>query len=176
MVIAGIGSRETPQDILKEMFKIGLWVQSNNHWLRSGHADGADWSFESASDEKCIIYLPWLGFNSHLSSKAQKFYPNQVSPTFGDYNEFTDKFHPNPSKLSKTARAFMNRNVCQVLGLKLNSPCDFVICWTKDGKDSGGTGQALRIAKHYNIPILNMYHNDYNTADKCINFILNFPK
>lgn len=27
------------------------------------------------------------------------------------------------------------------------------ICWTKNGSGQGGTGQALRIAKAYNIPI-----------------------
>jgi hypothetical protein len=31
-----------------------------------------------------------------------------------------------------------------------------VVCWTKDGKSSGGTGQALRIAEYYSIPIFNL--------------------
>ncbi|NMA16004.1 MAG: hypothetical protein GX935_02005, partial [Erysipelotrichia bacterium] len=29
----------------------------------------------------------------------------------------------------------------------------FIICWTKNGSGSGGTGQAIRIAKAYDIPI-----------------------
>lgn len=49
----------------------------------------------------------------------------------------------------------------QVLGYDLKTPSDMVICWTKDGGASGGTGQALRIAKDYNIPIYNLY----NTKD-----------
>lgn len=34
----------------------------------------------------------------------------------------------------------------------------FVVCWTSDGKDSGGTGQALRIARDRNIPVYNLYN------------------
>jgi hypothetical protein len=40
-----------------------------------------------------------------------------------------------------------------VLGLDLETPSKFIICWTKNGKGQGGTGQALRIAKEYGIPI-----------------------
>lgn len=31
-----------------------------------------------------------------------------------------------------------------------------VICWTKEGKRGGGTGQALRIAQHFYIPIFDL--------------------
>ena len=43
----------------------------------------------------------------------------------------------------------------QVLGEDCNTPSSFVLCWTPNGKEIGGTSQALRIAKHYNIPIIN---------------------
>ena len=48
------------------------------------------------------------------------------------------------------------RNGCQVLGLNLDDPVDAVVCWTKDGKGGGGTGQAIRIAKSRNIPIFDI--------------------
>lgn len=50
----------------------------------------------------------------------------------------------------------MSRNSYQVLEKDLNTPVEFVLCWTKDGKASGGTGQAMRIAKDKNIPIFNL--------------------
>lgn len=31
-----------------------------------------------------------------------------------------------------------------------------IICWTADGGASGGTGQAMKIARHYNIPVFNL--------------------
>lgn len=33
----------------------------------------------------------------------------------------------------------------------------FVVCWTADGKASGGTGQALRVASAYDVPIFNLF-------------------
>ncbi len=44
----------------------------------------------------------------------------------------------------------------QVLGSDLETPVSFVVCWTIGGKISGGTGQALRIAKDLGIPIFNL--------------------
>jgi hypothetical protein len=54
----------------------------------------------------------------------------------------------------------MTRNSFQVLGPDLQSPVSFVVCWTTGGKISGGTGQALRIAKDLSIPIFNLYDKD----------------
>lgn len=48
------------------------------------------------------------------------------------------------------------RNCYQVLGADLRTPTQFVICWTPRGSGEGGTGQALRIAKAYNIPIFDL--------------------
>ncbi len=55
------------------------------------------------------------------------------------------------------------RNCHQVLGCDLRTPSDFIICWTKNGKGLGGTGQALRIAKEYNIPIFDI--GNYNEIE-----------
>lgn len=49
----------------------------------------------------------------------------------------------------------MGRNSYQVLGKDLCLPCDFILCWTQNGRIEGGTGQALRIARHFKIPVFN---------------------
>jgi hypothetical protein len=36
----------------------------------------------------------------------------------------------------------------------------FVLCWTPGGKDVGGTAQALRIARHYDIYVCNLGADD----------------
>ncbi len=53
----------------------------------------------------------------------------------------------------------MCRNTNQIFGACIETApnSQFVICWTKDGLDSGGTGQALRIAREAGIPIYNLY-------------------
>jgi len=39
------------------------------------------------------------------------------------------------------------------------------LCWTKNGKSSGGTGQAIRIANDYKIPVFDAgKYNDIETV------------
>lgn len=165
MIITGVGSRETPLEICEEMTKIGKWARENKHTLRSGHALGADWAFEKGAQESCIVFLPWDSFNSYLSSKAVK----KTIITSRKLIEITKKFHPNFEGLKSGVIPLMERNACQVLGEKLDEQANVVICWTKDGNASGGTGQALRIAKAYKIPVFNMFYEKYNTCEKVIN-------
>jgi hypothetical protein len=70
------------------------------------------------------------------------------------------KFHPAYQKLSYGAKKMMHRNSNQVMGKDMNTPCDFIICWTKDGKATGGTGQAIRIATSMGIPVYNLKTHD----------------
>jgi hypothetical protein len=164
MIITGIGSRETPQNILAEMQKIGVHCKRNKVFVRSGHADGADYAFECGAQEYCIVYIPWRTFNSQLTMFGK---PVVVHYT-DKIRETVYKHHPRPDTLSFAVQKIMGRNAAQVLSEFLNVPSDYVVCWTKDGRDSGGTGQAIRIATANKIPVINMYHEKYNTAQKVI--------
>ena len=46
--------------------------------------------------------------------------------------------------------------VTSFLGPHLIEPVAFILCWTPDGLVTGGTGQALRLAKDYMIPVCNL--------------------
>ncbi len=82
-------------------------------------------------------------------------------PTPAAY-ELAATFHPAWSRLPRAVRALHARNAHQVLGADLASPARFVLCWTPDGsldgrgRRVGGTGQALRIARHHGIPVFNI--------------------
>jgi len=79
------------------------------------------------------------------------------------------KYHPNWNRLSIGAQKLMVRNCMQILGFTGDIPTDFVVCWTKDGKASGGTGQAIRIADDYQIPVYNIYNpKDYSILQEII--------
>ena len=71
-------------------------------------------------------------------------------------------FTPPGSGLRQSVRSLHARNCHQVLGPDQASPARFVLCWTPDasldgcGQDVGGTGQALRIAHHYGVPVFNI--------------------
>lgn len=148
---AGIGSRETPRNVQFLMKRISLELEKIGYILRSGHAPGADQAFElGCSEENSRIYLPYKGW---LGSKSNLY----------GYDEEAEKsisqFHPAPHKIKKgIVTALMARNYYQIMGRDLEKiKSSFVVCWTKDGKDSGGTGQALRIANHEGIKIFNLY-------------------
>jgi hypothetical protein len=145
---AGIGSRETPAEIQTKMTEIAKRLSRLPYCLRSGGADGADAAFELGATHK-QIFLPWNGFNGKKADGV-----NYLVPEFNSYH--TNKYHPKPSALSDGALRLMSRNAYQVLGPALNDPVDFVLCWTKDGAASGGTGQAIRIARAYSIPVFNL--------------------
>jgi len=164
---AGIGSRETPIDILHLFKKVACYLSTKQYILRSGHAPGADQNFELGCDNcngQKEIYLPWPYFEGSGSIFNE--------PTKEAY-EIAEKFHPYWHNLSQGARKLQARNSHQVLGLDLNTPSKFVICWTKNGKDQGGTSQAIRVARAYDIPIFNAgSYNGMMDAKKELNYFL----
>lgn len=148
---SGIGSRKSPPKILDLMTRIASFMEKQGYILQSGGAPGADNAFESGvtnSDMK-RIYLPWLKFNGNTSPLYEV---SKAALTLASY------FHPSWHKLSEAGKLLMARNGYQVLGKDLSIPVEMVICYTPHGKIEGGTGQAMRIAKHFNIPIFNLYY------------------
>ena len=150
---AGIGSRETPIDILKQMTSLAIALANDNYILRSGGAEGADTAFEIGATRK-EIYLPWNGFNNRYADGKSYLLIAETEQA----REYVYDYHPSGLYLKPGPLKLMIRNTYQILGADLNTPADTVFCWTCDGKASGGTGQAMRIAKDYNIPIVNLYH------------------
>lgn len=150
MIYTGIGARKTPGDILHAMVQVGEYMAKAGHILRSGGAQGADRAFEIGCDYKSVgrkeIYLPWQHFEKHSSDL---FHISQKAM------DVVALFHPAWDRLSNGAKLMMARNSHQILGIDLKTPSDFVVCWTPGGKVVGGTGQALRLAAHYEIPIIN---------------------
>lgn len=154
LTYAGIGSRKTPPNVLRQMSLIA--EQLSDKWLlRSGHAQGADSAFEEGclrGGGKMEIFVPWFGFN-----KAPTNNPSYIRPkaTQG-LADYAAKFHPAWDKCNGIAKLLHMRNVCQILGEHGDAPVDLVICWTPNGLGQGGTGQALRIANAHNIPIFDL--------------------
>jgi len=146
---AGIGSRETPDNIGILMKDIASELERIGYTLRSGGANGADSFFESGVKHKDNkeIYIPWKGFND---SDSELY--NCTLEAF----ELADKYHPSFKKLSFGAKKLMARNGYQVLGFDLKTPVDFIVCWTPGGKKVGGTSQAIRIADSMNIKVFNL--------------------
>lgn len=154
-IYTGIGSRKTPNEVLRAFVILGKALAKHDFILRSGHAPGADQAFEYGCDlynGYKEIYIPWKGFNGSTS----KLY-NPSEKAF----EIAKQYHKSWFQLSQAARKLHARNSHQVLGFNMSTPTHMVLCWTKNGKRDGGTGQALRIAEDHNIPIFDagLYKN-----------------
>lgn len=153
MIITGVGSRETPEDVCELMEELGAHARERGWWVRSGHAQGADYAFEKGARDHCIVYMPWRGFNKEFPILGRAHY-EELRPEVLDLVYRHDPYAGD--HISQGVKRIKSRNVYQVLGVNMESPSDLVICWTQDGKVVGGTGLAIRIAREYNIPIINI--------------------
>lgn len=155
LTYTGIGSRNLSKDQYKFCKNIAKEMAIHGWILRSGGAPGADSAFEEGCNEvdgEKEIFLPWHGFNNNRS----KYF----SPTLEAY-DMARKFHPNYSSLSSGTIKLMARNSHQIFGKNMNESVNIVLysaLETQCGIVLGGTGQAVRIAKYYKIPVINLYY------------------
>ncbi len=168
MCYAGIGSRATPPSVLRFMTAVSLTLAKAGYTLRSGGAEGADEAFEFGSAGwPSQIFVPWPGFARRITIGAQVHVVTE-SPHYPLALEIAEHHHPAWHHCKPGARKLHARNVMQILGPEVNQPSDFVLCWTADGKASGGTGQALRIAAACGVEVFNLQRPDHaqNVAAK----------
>lgn len=163
MIVAGVGSRETPRDILEFMDHIGDQLMRGGHILRSGGAPGADQAFEFGAagapgkmkdlQNRIEIYLPWAKFEEDNRSWVK---PKLTEPADWAY-KIAAEYHPRWPYLKQGAKKLHARNVHQVLGPFEGAPkSDAVVCWTKGAKGGGGTGQAIRIGRAFDVEIIDL--------------------
>lgn len=172
---AGIGSRQTPQDVLDLIVAAAKHFAAQRLVLRSGHAPGADQAFERGAAHRAEVFLPWPDFEASTPVKARTIV---TSPT-REALSLSASHHPAWDGLSRGACQLHGRNAHQVLGLHLDDPAEFVLCWTPDGSvdgmgsDTGGTGQALRIAAAHGVPVFNLQRPNHRAR---IGAMVNQPK
>lgn len=169
---AGVGSRETPPEIIEQMETIAELCCKLGYTLNSGGADGADSAFERVYDRlggPMNIFLPWPKFNGN-ASKYQRPKPQAY--------EIAATVHPAWQYMRKdTFRHLIARNMHQILGWSLTDPVDFVVCFTHNGQESekeytirsGGTGSAISVASRHNIPVFNLCND--NRFDQLVAFL-----
>lgn len=169
---SGIGSRETPAEVLNQMRVIAHIAAEQHYVLRSGGANGADLAFEQGCDiagGESEIYLPWKKFNQN---------PSPLYSVSFKALELAKYIHPCFDRMKQPAQLLMGRNMYQVLGLNLDTPVEFVVCYTSDGCEhysnyqpgkTGGTGAAIALASRLDIPVYNL--RNPQTYDIVINLL-----
>ena len=134
---AGIGSRRTPDDVLEFMERTARGLAQAGWELRSGGARGADKAFERGAGAK-----PKQIFRPTDDPKAA---------------EIARDHHLAWGLCSPDAQALLARNAFVILGPELNDPVRFVLCWTDDPPNRGGTNHACRIARAHGVPVINLH-------------------
>ena len=161
---AGIGSRGTPSEVLHFMRTVGAVLAGQGWVLRSGHASGADQAFERGclrGNGQAEIYLPWDGFEGARASTQSdngnmQYLVPAWAPNYAQAEKLAEQFHPAWHNCTTAARKLHTRNMYQILGTSLEEPVDLVICWTREGRGEWSIDQAIRLAKHLNVPIFDL--------------------
>ena len=152
----GVGSRNTPSDILAVMTTVANKLSRCGYVLRSGGATGADTAFARGSLQS-EIYRP-----EHATPESLKLAAS-VHPAWNRCSEYAKKLHA--------------RNCFQVLGRNLDTPSDFLLCWTPDGCtgkhnrsiSTGGTATAIVLAEQRKIRVYNLKNPEHLKI--CLNWI-----
>lgn len=170
----GIGSRETPLEICTIMTQFASYA-TELYELYTGYAIGADQAFAKGTTNR-TVFNPSSKLN-HIAGSVDCTQLDNWPLAL----EIAERFHPAWNWLKPPHKNLIARNTYQILGLDLVSPTQFVICWTPDGStgstspNTGGTGQAIRIAKAYNVPIFNLQLPDHlQFIDMVMQGILDF--
>jgi len=158
MTYAGIGSRQTPPEVLKQMTEVAKELESKGYTLNTGvtfggNKEGADKAFDDGTTKKNLFSPENQGARAKEQAIAKEI-------------------HPNPNALTAGALKLMARNTNQVFGDNLNTPVDFVLFYAKETKGirpEGGTGQAVQMARLKGIPTINLANPNWRAElDKAL--------
>ena len=176
-VYAGVGSRETPEDILELMSELGKALCEDGWILSSGDAIGADRAFyegarraSNFSEAMVRIYLSRNGFwNGHeavyVGSKPGLLDATTFTDTYEQAKQMALEARGSFERLSPGGIALHTRNVFQIHGHTLQDKVKALVYWGipkgKGEKVHGGTNTALQLAIKSGIEKrINLYYEE----------------
>lgn len=170
-----VGSRDTPVTAQGRITSFARSVQDNGGVAISGGAPGADKACEKGITDPYAkeIFLPFSNFNSVKNGVGVYVLDQLHTRHQNAAREIASRFHPNWAAVENkgpTTVKLMTRNVFQNLGTELKTPSDLLVMWAKGTRSSivnkdnrnrifdvpGGTGLAVRLAYHLEIPVLHV--------------------
>lgn len=182
----GVGSRDTPDEILTVMKQLGAKLCDAGYLGMSGEADGADIAFHDGARQskyyREIGFAAYLPYNGMRVSRTPDLIYEDHSRGIYDASKFMQwerakqfayEARGSFEGLGRGGIALHTRNAFQVLSPSLESPVNRLLCWAKpvgDGsKVRGGTNTAVQIARRFHIPVVNLYYEEQ--LQKALNYI-----
>ena len=162
MTYAGIGSRQTPPEILDKMTEAAKYLEGLGYTLRSGGAEGADTAFEKGVKSKKEIFKGLDPTGPREKAVAHEIHPD-LTGAMNASKRKAEAAGKNGDRSAAAVENLMARNTNQIFGKNLDTPVDFVLAydpsgWTGVGPrpQKGGTLQAIDMAARKGIPVINM--------------------
>jgi hypothetical protein len=176
MTYAGIGSRQTPQEVLDKMTEVAKYLDGLGYTLQTGFTfknketnldeEGADKAFSDGSKNK-TLFGPY-GIRKTVKGivSADKYNEAVTEKS----SAIVKEVHPAPDRLTPGAIKLMARNTNQIFGKNLDNTVDFVIFYAPETSNplrpKGGTGQAVEMARRKGIPTINMADTNWRAQLK----------
>lgn len=168
IIYTGVGSRNTPTEVLNFIRTLAGYLQQQGWVLRSGAARGADEYFEKGVKDQTAhrnndleVYLPWDGFRGIAADHAPYYHLPSTYPNWAGAGDIAAGIHPAWQRLTRAARILHTRNVYQVLGKDLARPSDYILYFAPplgSGLVEGGTNTAVQLARQHGVPELNLWY------------------
>lgn len=172
----GVGSRETPEEVLDLIRSLGKKFCDRGWRGRSGCAPGADTAWWEGA--KMSARYEEVGFDNYLPNewmfKKPQYGAIVPDPEKHIFNvkTFPPDIYEKAKQLAFEARGSFEglktggielhiRNAFQVLGHNLDTASRAVVLWAEPrGRNAvhGGTNTAYQIAKRFGIEVINLYH------------------
>ncbi len=154
--------RGTPDAILVLAGRIARSLAALGWCQRNGIAEGFDQELYNHAGDDVSLYLPWPGFRRGDSDYHDAHVLRQQASAMAlDVGSIC---HPNWNGCDRAARMLLGRNTHVALGHDCSVPAAFLLCYTSNGRDAGGTGQTIRVAERYGVRVDNLFFGDVRRA------------
>lgn len=156
------GSRKTPVAVLETMRQVAKALDYSGYVLRTCASHGPGLIAYGASQEATGLgqrWVPWLGFDGHFES---------IHLPDREHFRLAQALRNDWHILPNATQAMKACNVAELLGVGLDQPSRFLLCYSACAaqspqeltRHSGATGELIRLADYLEIPVVNFARDD----------------
>jgi hypothetical protein len=165
-VYTGICDAHAPASVCRLLHELGAALGKSRFTLRSGGNGPGELALERGATSVHAnrqIYLPWPGFNHHSSPLHQ--IPDGAF-------KISSSLEPNWVLLGRNSRKLKARVTLELFGKKLDRPSLFLLCWTPSGKGQGDCADAIALAQHADIPVIDLGKYDLHDPTAALTAVI----
>lgn len=153
--IACIGSRETPEDVLKQMEELGRFIVLSGLGIVTGNCKSADQAFARGANSvdltKVWLCLPWHSYEQDAIVEG-----NWTGSLHSlEMENLAAEHHPSWAYLNPGVKKLLTRNA-SIIEIAHQTTKLVIGYLNPNKKGGGGTGHGWRIAESFNMTRVNL--------------------